>query len=97
VSYNEEGLLEKEQIGGILALFAGTKAYNFRRDMRRISYKRFRSDSDRGPEHERGPRRYRVVEGRRPDELHEWLLFARRAGVAAPRSRAVRAQLQETR
>ena len=77
ISYNEEGLLSKEELGAILARFSGRRAFDFDRQMREVLYRRFRSDANRmggtGAK-----RQYRVLEGRRKDELCEWLLFASR-------------------
>ncbi len=84
VSYNEEGLLSREQIGGILAKFSGESSYDFRRDFRAVRYKRFRSDSDRTDGHRKGARSYKVLEGRRRDEITEWLFYGSRNGRKKP-------------
>ncbi|MBN1441381.1 MAG: DNA adenine methylase [Planctomycetes bacterium] len=78
VSYNEEGLLSRKQIGDILACFSGAKRFDFARGLRRIRYKRFRSDRERAGEDGAGKRKYRVLRGRRADEIEEWLFFASR-------------------
>lgn len=78
ISYNEEGILTREELGAILARFSGARAFDFEDGFRAISYKRFRSDSDRPGVDARGRRRYKVLKGRRRDELAEWLLYAAR-------------------
>ncbi|MEM7230987.1 MAG: DNA adenine methylase [Planctomycetota bacterium] len=75
ISYNEEGLLSREQIGEILAEFSG-QDYNYRKNFKEILYKRFRSDSDHQADSGRASRHYRVVDGRKRDEIAEWLFFA---------------------
>ncbi|MAG93721.1 MAG: hypothetical protein CMJ48_08240 [Planctomycetaceae bacterium] len=79
VSYNEEGLLSRDQLGGILALFGGVPSYDFRKNMRQVLYQRFRSDSDRPKGHPSGARNYKVIEGKKRNQISEWLLFAARA------------------
>jgi hypothetical protein len=92
VSYNEEGLLTREELGAILSRFSGVRSFDFKNDMRTVLYRRFRSDSDRPSGGERGQRRYRVLEGKDRDEICEWLLFAsrarRRARAFSPRAGA---------
>ena len=76
VSYNEEGLLTRDEIGVILARFSGTRSYDFDTNFREINYKRFRSDRDREENGAAAGRNYKVVEGREKDEIGEWLFFA---------------------
>ena len=78
ISYNEEGLLTRDEIGVILARFTGSRAYDFDGGFREISYKRFRSDRDRRESAEAASRSYKVLDGRQKDELSEWLFFAAR-------------------
>ena len=85
VSYNEEGLLSREQLGGILALFGGVPSYDFKQNMRQVLYRRFRSDSDRPKGHPGGRRNYKVIEGKKRDQISEWLLFAARPAGRKPR------------
>lgn len=80
VSYNEEGLLDREELGAILAQFSGIKRYNFSRDFKEIQYRRFRSDRDRGGNDDGPTRRYAVVEGKDKNVVGEWLFYARRGG-----------------
>jgi hypothetical protein len=91
VSYNEEGLLTREELGAILCRFSGRRAFDFDRDMRAVLYKRFRSDSDRDAGDEKGARRYKVLDGKGRNEISEWLLFGSRArsrrGRKAPTGR----------
>ncbi len=75
VSYNEEGILSREQIVAALRDGLGAHAVRFEE----ISYRRFRSDADRDG------RRYRVIEGRARDEIAEWLISASRP-AAFPRA-----------
>ena len=78
ISYNEEGLLTRDEIGVILARFTGSRAYDFDSGFREISYKRFRSDRDRRESAGAAGRSYKVLDGRQKDELSEWLFFAAR-------------------
>lgn len=86
VSYSEEGILSREEIGEALAAACGWSRYDFDRHQEEIAYKRFRSDQDAA-----GRREYRVLEGRSKDEVREWLFYARKpaARVAARSSRAL--------
>ncbi len=86
VSYNEEGILTREELGGILARFSGKRSFDYDAGLRNISYKRFCSDSDR-PEGDctRGRRVYKILEGKGRGETSEWLLLA---SGARSRSRA---------
>jgi adenine-specific DNA-methyltransferase len=88
VSYNEEGLLTREELGAILCRFSGQRVFDFTENMRTVSYRRFCSDSDRAVGAEKGKRRYRVLEGKARGEISEWLLFASR-GRAKVSSRKV--------
>jgi adenine-specific DNA-methyltransferase len=82
VSYSEEGILTREQIGQALADGAGLRRFDYDRDFVEIPYKRFRSDRNRGK-----GRTYRVLEGRPRDEVREWLFYVHKAPVKA-RTRA---------
>jgi hypothetical protein len=85
VSYNEEGILSREEIEGALAAYAGAGGSV---ELTRVPYKRFRSDADgRIARNGAAPRTYRVLAGRGRDELHEWLFHARR-GAGRPGARA---------
>ncbi len=72
VSYSEEGILSREEIGRALADAAGQQRYDFARDHEEVSHKRFRSDR------QRKGRNYRVLEGRDRDEVAEWLFYVRK-------------------
>jgi len=86
ISYNEEGLLGREEIGGMLCRFAGRKTFDWKRGFREIAYRRFRSDHDRpAADHNGSSRSYKVLEGRAADEIHEWLFFASRDRAGAGR------------
>jgi hypothetical protein len=91
VSYNEEGILTREEIAGILARFSGERSFDFASNMQSVLYRRFRSDADRSAGHTRGKREYRVIPGKRRNEIAEWLFFAsrgRRSRVRAARAGA---------
>lgn len=81
VSYNEEGLISREELGAILARFSGERRFDFRRQMREVNYRRFRSDADREEPTSKGKRQYKVLDGRAKDELSEWLFFASRSSA----------------
>lgn len=67
VSYSEEGILSKHEIGDALAHSAGQAAFNFERDFQQISHKRFRSHSGRKA----------TVEN--PNHVYEWLFYVDKA------------------
>ncbi|HBP17052.1 MAG TPA: hypothetical protein DEA08_04550 [Planctomycetes bacterium] len=69
ISYSEEGILTREQIGAALAEAVGASDYDFARDHAEVRYRRFRSDSDTEE------RQYRQLEGRGRDEVAEWLFY----------------------
>jgi adenine-specific DNA-methyltransferase len=68
VSYNEEGILSREEIEDALRDGLGARE----REFRALAYKRFRSDRDRDA------RSYRVLPDRGRDEIAEWLFYAER-------------------
>lgn len=76
ISYSEEGILTREEIGEALADAAGVERYDYARDHAEISHKRFRSDG------EREGRQYRVLRGRRRDEVREWLFYVHKPRLA---------------
>ena len=78
VSYSEEGILSREQIGRALAEAAGQRRFDYERDFVEISYRRFRSDQARSEK-----RNYRVLKGRVRDEVREWLFYVHKSGVRA--------------
>lgn len=78
VSYNEEGIIERDDFVEILSEFSGRAASVVRADFEAISYRRFRSDRDRESLDGRGGRSYRRLSGRRRDEIEEWLFYASR-------------------
>jgi adenine-specific DNA-methyltransferase len=79
VSYSEEGILSREQIGRALADAAGQSSYDYAAGHEQVSHKRFRSDR------ERAGRSYRVLEGRARDEVAEWLFYVRKPRKVARR------------
>ena len=88
VSYNEEGLLGRDRIAATLAAFSGQREFDFDEGFREVVYKRFQSDRDRQGGAGEVPRSYRVVEGKRPGEIGEWLFFASRTRVPDGSARA---------
>lgn len=72
VSYNEEGIIDRDIICGALARYAGKESFDLERDHKAVRYKRFRSDADG-----RGGRTYKVLEGKHPNQVDEWLFYAR--------------------
>ena len=78
VSYNEEGLMSRGEIGAVLARFAGVKEFDFDGGFREVLYRRFRSDRDREGADGAAPRSYRVIDGKGRDEIGEWLFIASR-------------------
>ena len=90
VSYNEEGLLTREELGSILSRFSGRRSFDFEKNMRAVLYRRFRSDADRDPISGKGTRQYKVLDGKGRDEISEWLLFASRGRSRAGSSASPR-------
>ena len=81
VSYNEEGILSREEIVDALASGLATASADVA--FEEIRHRRFRSDKD-------GARRsYAVLDGRAKDEVAEWLVCARRGGAVRPDSRRI--------
>ncbi len=87
VSYSEEGILSREAIGAALAEAAGADRFDYRRDFREVSHKRFRSDQATGAR-----RQYRVLAGRRRDEVAEWLFYVRKPAGKRGRAASRRAR-----
>ncbi len=84
VSYSEEGILSREEIGQALADAAGQRSYDFETGHEEVSHKRFRSDR------ERKGRTYRVLDGRARDEVSEWLFYVRKPSRRRARARRTR-------
>ena len=78
ISYSEEGILSRDEIGEILAEFSGAKRFDFGRGFREVLHQRFRSDTDHAADDSRKIRQYRVLEGKSRNEIGEWLFHARR-------------------
>ena len=72
ISYNEEGILSKEAIGQALARFSGVEKFDARKNLRRLRYRRFRSDSNG-----HNGRKYKILEGQAADCVDEWLFYSR--------------------
>jgi adenine-specific DNA-methyltransferase len=94
VSYNEEGLLSADDIRGALA--RGLGAHPEAIEHHEVVIKRFRSDADdKSYRDAEGrctkPRRYKRLTGRKRDELHEWLFYARRGAVVPAPALTLRA------
>lgn len=85
VSYSEEGLLTREEIGAALAAAAGARRFDFDADHEEVRHKRFRSDRDRAPAACGAGRAYRVLAGRGRDEVAEWLFYVRKPAAARRR------------
>ncbi len=86
VSYNEEGLLTRDEIDSVLGELAGGRAGGGSGPgpvrFEEVSHKRFRSDRDgRQGRNGSAPRAYRSLAGRGRDEIREWLFFARRGSI----------------
>jgi len=90
MSYNEEGVLTREELGGILARFSGKRKFDYDTGMRAVLYKRFCSDADRTERGAKGIRSYSVLEGKKRGEISEWLLYASRATGRARSGRKAR-------
>lgn len=75
ISYNEEGIISRDEFEEMLAEYAGVPRQNLDRDgiLSAISYPRFRSDADGRVARTGAGRRYRRLPGRERDEVHEWL------------------------
>ncbi len=72
VSYNEEGILGRDELAHLLARFARDGGeFDADRDFTEVGYRRFRSDADHAG------RRYQVVDGRARDEVAEWLIWSK--------------------
>jgi adenine-specific DNA-methyltransferase len=84
VSYNEEGLLSRDEIGAILARFSGRRSFDFTEDLVEVECRRFRSDADRAGLDGKGGRSYRVVAGKERDRIGELLFFAARGPSRRP-------------
>jgi len=97
LSYNEEGLLKREQIVGALARGLGCRGSAVA--LREVDYRRFRSDADRTGDGTKGSRRrYKKRAGRSMNGVREWLFYAARPEAAHKigarrRSRAAEAEL----
>lgn len=85
VSYNEEGLLSREEIGEILAEFAGKSSFDYEHDFREVDHQRFRSDRNRTSPGE-ARRVYKVLEGKERDRIGEWMFLVRRGRRRKPAS-----------
>jgi adenine-specific DNA-methyltransferase len=80
VSYSEEGILSRDEIGAALAAAAGQARFDFAAGHEEVSHKRFRSDR------QRAGRTYKVLDGRARDEVAEWLFYVRKPAAAALRA-----------
>ena len=76
LSYNEEGILSREALGAILADVSGRRRFDFERAFREVRYRRFRSDARDVPVVNGYRRSYKVLKGKKPDEISEWLFYA---------------------
>ncbi len=78
ISYNEEGILKEDDFRRLLSEYAGSQALELDSVLTRIAYPRFRSDRDGREARNGSVRRYTQVEGREPDQVHEWLYHVER-------------------
>lgn len=79
ISYNEEGIIPKDVIFEALAKFSGRTVRDLKKMHRPVLSRRFRSDADG-----RNGRRYKVLKGKKPGQVDEWLFYAQ----ARPKARA---------
>lgn len=78
ISYNEEGIITRDEFEEMLAAYAGVARSRLGTVLREIPYRRFRSDADGRVSSIGSGRAYRTVEGRERDEVHEWLFSVAR-------------------
>jgi adenine-specific DNA-methyltransferase len=97
ISYNEEGIIAREEFEDLLAEWAGLPRGRLDGALREIPYRRFRSDADGRVSSTGSERSYRELPGRARNEVHEWLFALERgdprgrpaaAGASRSRSRA---------
>jgi len=81
ISYNEEGIISREEFEEMLAAYAGVARSRLGSVLREIPYRRFRSDADGNVSSIGTGRQYREVPGRARDEVHEWLFAVSRETV----------------
>jgi len=73
ISYNEEGIIQREEFEEMLAEFSGVARSQLGMVLQEIPYRRFRSDADGRVSSRGSGRKYRELPGRGRDEVHEWL------------------------
>ena len=80
ISYNEEGIITRDEFEEILAAYAGVRRSKLGTVLREIPYRRFRSDADGRVASTGAGRQYRELPGRERNEVHEWLFSVARKG-----------------
>ncbi len=85
ISYNEEGIISRDEFEDILAAYAGVPRSRLGAVLEEIPYRRFRSDADGRVSTTGAGREYRQVPGRDRDEVHEWLFSVTRQRRGARR------------
>ena len=78
ISYNEEGILSRDQLDELLAEYAGVAASRLSDHLTEVPFPRFRSDADGRRAHTGAVRNYRQLPGRGENEVHEWLFHVER-------------------
>lgn len=78
ISYNEEGIISREDFQEMLAVYSGVDFNRLVNPLREIPHRRFRSDADGNVSRTGSGRNYRKLEGRQADEVHEWLFAVSR-------------------
>lgn len=78
ISYNEEGIVGRDEFEELLAEWAGVPRSGLGGALREIPYRRFRSDADGRISSTGSERSYRELPGRARNEVHEWLFAIER-------------------
>ncbi|MFN0058516.1 MAG: DNA adenine methylase [Planctomycetota bacterium] len=86
ISYNEEGLITRDEFLEMLAEYADVPRAELGDDvLTEISYRRFRSDADGRVSSTGTGRSYRQLAGRDRNEVNEWLFHVAKSSVAKRR------------
>ncbi|MFQ5655242.1 MAG: DNA adenine methylase [Planctomycetota bacterium] len=78
ISYNEEGIISRDEFEEMLAEYAGVPRSRLGRVLVEIPYRRFRSDADGRLSRAGAVRNYQQLPGRGRDEVCEWLFHVAR-------------------
>jgi len=79
ISYNEEGIITRDDFEEMLAAFAGVARSRLGKVLHEIPYRRFRSDADGRVSSLGAERSYRELPGRKRNEVPEWLFSVARS------------------